>query len=594
MQAEARAVLKTVFGYDSFKKGQEDVITALLNGRDALGVMPTGAGKSICYQLPAAMLPGVTFVVSPLISLMKDQVDTLNQIGIPTAAINSSLSAAQLQQSSRDITAGRYKIVYIAPERLESQRFLEWVRHLNIPLLAIDEAHCVSQWGHDFRPSYLQIGKLLDQLHPRPVVAAFTATATDLVKRDIVQHLRMIDPCRVTTGYARENLSFSVVKGADKREYVAEYIRQRTGQAGIIYASTRKEVEDCHRHLSAIGIRAGKYHAGLTDEERNESQDQFLYDELEVMVATNAFGMGIDKSNVRYVIHYNLPKNIEAYYQEAGRAGRDGEPGECILLFAPRDIMTIKYFIEQNERDDERKRMEYGNLNDMVEYCHTTDCLQSYIVRYFGDTEGASCGKCGNCTDEREAVDMTLEAQKIFSCVVRMRQRFGVTLTAKVLRGSNDAKIRQFGFDKLPTYGALRTLKEKEIAQLINVLVADGYLKMSDSTYPVISLTQRAKEVLEGREQVMRRVEIVRQAASAASIEGKEDLFEQLRSLRKQLADRAKVPPFVIFHDATLREMCERMPRSLEEIKSVKGVGENKLAKYGEAFLECIRNYVIE
>lgn len=590
MLAEARTVLKTVFGYDSFKKGQEDLISAILNGRDALGVMPTGAGKSICYQLPAALLPGVTLVVSPLISLMKDQVDTLNQIGIPTVAINSSLSVAQLQQCSRDIEAGRYKIVYIAPERLESERFLEWVRKLDIPLLAIDEAHCVSQWGHDFRPSYLHIGKLLDQLQPRPAVAAFTATATDTVKRDIVQHLRMIDPCRMTTGYARENLSFSVVKGADKREFLADYLRQRTGQAGIVYASTRKEVEDCHRYLLGLGFRAGKYHAGLSDEERTRSQDKFLYDELDVMVATNAFGMGIDKSNVRCVVHYNLPKNIESYYQEAGRAGRDGEPGECIMLFAPKDIMTIKFFIEQNELDDERKRIEYSNLNDMVEYCHTTDCLQSYIVRYFGDTEEVPCGKCGNCTDEREEVDVTVEAQKIFSCVVRMRQRFGVTLTAKVLRGSNDAKIRQLGFDKLPTYGALSAMKEKEIVLLINVMVADGYLKMTDSTYPVLSITPKAKSVLEGHEQVKRRITMIRKSTSDAIPAGREELFEQLRSLRKQIAEQEKVPPFVIFHDATLREMCEILPQSLEQLGAVKGVGRNKQAKYGEAFLACIRD----
>lgn len=589
---QARQVLKSYFGYDSFKRGQEELVAGILSGRDTLGVMPTGAGKSICYQLPAAMLPGVTLVVSPLISLMKDQVDSLNQVGIATTFINSTLTVKELNARFRDIADGRYKLVYVAPERLESERFTALLRELAIPLVAVDEAHCVSQWGHDFRPSYMYISRLLEHIRPRPIIAAFTATATDQVKQDIVKHLHMHDPVRITTGYARENLSFSVVKGMDKKRFLADYIRSHAGESGIVYAATRKDVEECQRYLTELGCKAGRYHAGLTDEERARNQELFLYDEIKVMAATNAFGMGIDKSNVRYVIHYSLPKNLESYYQEAGRAGRDGEPGECILLFAAQDIMMQKFLIEQGEGDPARKKLDYANLNGMVEYCHTTECLQRYIVSYFGDEEGTACGKCGNCTDDREAVDITVEAQKIFSCIVRMKQRFGITMTAKVLRGSADSKIRQFGFDQLPTHGALRQAKEKDIVNLINVLVADGYLNLSDSQYPVLSLTARAKAVLSGEERVHQRVYTVKSAGPAdPSAAGSEELFEQLRALRKSFAERERVPPFTIFHDASLREMCEQRPQSAEAFLSIKGVGHNKFAKYGDAFLTCIRAY---
>lgn len=590
-QQMARAVLKTHFGYDTFKKGQETLISGILEGRDALGVMPTGAGKSVCYQVPAAVMDGVTLVVSPLISLMKDQVDTLNQSGIPTTFINSTLTAQELNARFRDIAGGRYKLVYVAPERLESDRFVRLLGELQIPFVAVDEAHCVSQWGHDFRPSYMAISRLLDVIKPRPIIAAFTATATDKVKSDIVRHLRLNDPMRVTTGYARDNLSLYVMKGIDKKAYLADYVRGRSGDCGIIYASTRREVEECCNYLVKLGIRAGRYHAGLPDEERARNQELFLYDELKVMVATNAFGMGIDKSNVRYVIHYNIPKNVESYYQEAGRAGRDGEPGECILLYAPQDVMTQKFLIEQGESDEERKAVEYGNLHGMVEYCHTTECLQRYIVRYFGDTDGQSCGRCGSCTDDREVEDVTLEAQKIFSCVARMKQRFGITLTAKVLRGANDAKVRQFGFERLPTYGALSARKEKDIVNLINVLVADGYMRLTDSQYPVLTLTNEARGVLEGKEQVFQRVTPVARSASRSADTGDEALFEKLRQLRKTFADRERVPPFTIFHDASLREMCIVMPATEEDMLSVKGIGKVKYDKYGRAFLSCIAEH---
>ncbi len=594
MSLQAREVLRQYFGYDTFKKGQEELIRSILDGRDALGVMPTGAGKSICYQLPAVMLEGVTLVVSPLISLMKDQVDALNQTGVATALINSSLTMKEMNQRLREMAAGRYKVVYVAPERLDSERFIQLIEQMRIPLIAVDEAHCVSQWGHDFRPSYLYISKLLDHIHPRPVVAAFTATATDKVKDDIVRHLKMADAVRVTTGYARENLSFSVMKGMNKRDFIGAYVRKHAAESGIIYAATRKEVEGCHLYLHKLGVKAGRYHAGLSDQERRENQEKFLYDEIKVMVATNAFGMGIDKSNVRYVIHYNLPKNLEAYYQEAGRAGRDGEPGECILLFAPQDIVTQKFLIEQSETVEERKQILLANLRDMIGYGHTTDCLQRHIVRYFGETATEACGKCGNCTDERETADITVEAQKIFSCIARMRQRFGVTVTAKVLRGANDSKIRQLGFDRLSTYGALKQYKEKEILDLLNVLIADGYIHMSDGQYPTISLLGKAKAVLDGQERVLQRIVKVSESRQPAEYAGGEALFERLRQLRKRFAEQEKVPPFTIFHDAALREMSVRLPQTVESMFAIKGVGQNKFRKYGQAFMDCIGQYVRE
>ncbi|MBB6669637.1 DNA helicase RecQ [Cohnella nanjingensis] len=600
---QARKILRQYFGYDSFRKGQESLIGAILNGRDVLGVMPTGAGKSICYQVPAMLMPGVTLVVSPLISLMKDQVDALNAAGIPATYINSSLSARETNDRLRDIYEGQYKLVYIAPERLESERFRGLLRQIRVPLVAVDEAHCVSQWGHDFRPSYMAIVRLLRDIEPRPVMAAFTATATDVVKEDIVERLRLAEPDRVTTGYARDNLSLSVVKNADKRDYIVRFIRERPGQAGIIYASTRREVDGCQQYLAGLGLSVGKYHAGLGEEERAQTQEAFLRDDLQLIVATNAFGMGIDKSNVRFVIHHNMPKNVEAYYQEAGRAGRDGEPGECLLLFSPQDVVTQKFFIEQSEADDERKKNDYRLLNDVVEYAHTSDCLQRSIVRYFGEEGGEPCGRCSNCTDERELRDVTKEAQLVFACVASMKQRFGVTLTAKVLRGANDAKVRQFGFDGLRWYGRMNGSSEKEIVQLIHALVADGYMRLSDSQYPVVLLTEKVRPVLNGEEQVFQRVEPPAAASAGRSRSGSRSsggasvapadaaLFDRLRALRKEIADREGVPPFVIFHDATLKEMCELRPTTENEMRRVKGIGDAKFAKYGKAFVSLIREY---
>ncbi len=590
---EAKHTLQRLFGYSSFKSGQEELVTGILSGRDCLGVMPTGAGKSICYQLPAVMREGVTIVISPLISLMKDQVDALNETGIPTASINSTMTVKELNEVYRNILQGSYKLVYVAPERLDSDRFLELIRQVSVPLIAVDEAHCISKWGHDFRPSYRSIAKLLEVAEPRPVVAAFTATATDQVKEDIAQQLRLASPLRVTTGYARSNLTFSVLRGVDKDKYIAEYVRKHADLSGIIYASTRKEVEAIHRSLLRLRIAAGKYHAGMSDDERTESQDRFLYDHIRVMVATNAFGMGIDKSNVRYVIHANMPKNIEAYYQEAGRAGRDGEPGECILLYSPQDPITQKFFIEKSEAETERKQAEYRTLKLMVDYCYTTDCLQRYIVRYFGEQDAEPCGRCGTCTDERELQDITTEALQIFSCIVRMKQKFGITTVAKVLKGSREARIRQFGFDKLSTFGIMSEYSEKDIAAMIQLLAADRYLKVSDGQYPVVSLAEAARPVLEGKEQVYQRIHKVKETRPAGTGGAQaEALFEALRELRRTIAEKRRVPPFTIFHDATLRDMCEKLPTDEAALMAVKGVGESKLRAYGGQFLECIRGFM--
>jgi len=600
---EARSVLKRFFGYESFRRGQEELIEAIMSGRDALGVMPTGAGKSICYQVPALLLPGVTIVVSPLISLMKDQVDALNAAGIEATLINSTLSAKETNDRLRDIYYGHYKLVYVAPERLESERFRGMLRHIQVPLVAVDEAHCVSQWGHDFRPSYMGISRMLQDIEPRPVMAAFTATATDVVKEDIVERLKLASPARVTTGYARENLSLSVVKNADKRDFLLRYIHDRPGQSGIVYAATRREVEGLAGFLASHGMSVGMYHAGLAEEERARTQEAFIRDDLQLIVATNAFGMGIDKSNVRYVVHFNMPKNLEAYYQEAGRAGRDGEPGECVMLFSAQDVVTQKFFIERSEAEDERKRNDYRLLNDMVEYAHTSDCLQRAIVRYFGEDGGEPCGRCSSCTDERELRDVTEQAKLVFACVSAMKQRFGITLTAKVLRGAGDAKVRQFGFDSLPWYGRLGSLSEKEIVQLIHGLVADGYLKLTDSQYPVVQLAAKVRGVMSDGEQVHQRIEPQQSGRSGSRSSSRSggssavvppadaELFERLREVRKRLATREGVPPFIIFGDATLREMCALRPTSEFEMRRVKGVGDAKLEKYGEAFAEAIREY---
>lgn len=586
--AEAQELLRKYYGYPDFREGQKKVIASVLGGSDTLGIMPTGGGKSICYQIPAMLMSGTTIVVSPLISLMKDQVDGLDSIGVPAAYINSSLSYAQVELRIRKAERGEYKLLYVAPERLESERFLELLSGLVVPMVAVDEAHCVSQWGHDFRPSYMRINQLVEHLPERPLLAAFTATATDQVREDIVKHLKLQVPEVFVTGFARENLSFSVVKGENKRDVLMSHIREHAGEAGIVYAATRKEVDQLCEYLLRQGVAAGKYHAGMTDKERAEAQEQFLYDEVRVMVASNAFGMGIDKSNVRYVVHYNMPKNMEAYYQEAGRAGRDGEPSDCLLLFSPQDIHIQKFLIEQSVGDPERQSQEYRRLQQMADYCHTPQCLQRYIVRYFGGETGEDCGQCSNCVSpDLELTDITLEAQQIFSCVRRMRERFGMTLVASVLKGSKNKKVLELGFDSLSTYGLMKSRTEKEIIDLIQLLIAEGYLQLTEGKYPVLKLTMKASGVLAGADRVVQRVRMKPAAPTIKDVET--ELFDELRRLRTEIAKREGIPPYIVFPDSTLREMCGVKPTNPAAMLKIKGVGEAKFFKYGAYFIEFFK-----
>lgn len=598
----AQQLLQKYYGYPDFREGQRRIVESVLSGADTLGIMPTGGGKSICYQIPALMLPGLTLVVSPLISLMKDQVDALTAMGISAACINSTLSGKEVNDRIRAARRGELKLLYVAPERLELDWFREEMSELAISCVAVDEAHCVSQWGHDFRTSYLAVSPFVESLPQRPILAAFTATATPEVMDDMVRLLRLANPAVFVTGLGRDNLAMSVLRGENKREFVLNYATTHAHQPGIVYAATRKEVDDLYERLCRAGIPAGRYHAGLSDKEREESQEAFLYDDIRVMVATNAFGMGIDKSNVRYVIHYNMPKNMEAYVQEAGRAGRDGEPSECILLFSPQDIMTQKFLIEQNPQDGERKRNEYRKLQQMVEYCYQTSCLRWAMLDYFGEAHDRTpCGICSSCRDERELVDMTRDAQIIFSCIHRMRERFGVSLVASVLKGSQSKKVLQYGFDQLSTYGMLRTRTEKEISELINVFIAEGYLALSEGQYPVVRLQPLAVEVLKSRHQVMLRALEPAAASSSSSSSRRrkyddgpsavnETVFEQLRLIRRDLAEKERVPSYIIFNDATLREMSVVCPTSEADMLRIKGVGEVKYRKYGKPFLDFFQN----
>ena len=581
MLEQAKTLLKTYFGYDQFRPGQERIVDDLLNGRDTLAIMPTGAGKSICFQLPALLLPGVTLVISPLISLMKDQVDGLASQGIAAAFINSSLSGSEVRERLYQLRSGNYKLIYVAPERLETDSFQAVLSELTVSMLAVDEAHCVSQWGHDFRPSYQLIRPFIDRLETRPVIGAFTATATPEVKTDIVNVLRLEKPEIHITGFDRPNLSFSVLRGEDKQRFVLNYLTGRSREAGIIYAATRKEVDSLYQLLCKKGFSAGRYHAGISDEQRSAEQERFLYDDIRVMVATNAFGMGIDKSNVRYVIHYNMPKNMEAYYQEAGRSGRDGGPGDCLLLFAQQHIMLQKFLIDKSVEEPGRKQQELRKLQAMVDYCHTPGCLRNYILAYFGEGTASECGHCGNCEQEGEQVDVTVDAQKALSCVYRMQERFGLALVAEVLKGSKNKKVLQLGFDKLPTYGLFAERKLQDIKTLLQRLVATGYLCLTESDYPVLKLTPQAIPVLRGQTAVYQKLVPTPQAAEPDNL-----LFEALRRLRRQLAERDRVPPYVVFADSTLLEMCRYCPQSREELRRIKGVGEMKLDRYGDAFID--------
>lgn len=582
-------MLQSHFGFDQFRTGQKQIIEKVMQGEDTLGIMPTGGGKSLCYQIPSLLLRGVTIVISPLISLMKDQVDALEKVGISATYINSTITGTELSERFAGIYHGEYKLVYIAPERLQSPSFLRLLKDIHIPLVAIDESHCISQWGHDFRPSYLLIEQLIQQIRPKPTVLALTATATPQVRDDICNMLTIDQSNVVLTGFARENLRFQVVKGQDRQTFIFDYLNKNKGQPGIIYAATRKEVERLYEQLKARGIAVGKYHGGMTEEERNDYQERFLYDDLQLMIATNAFGMGIDKSNVRFVIHYHLPRNVEAYYQEAGRAGRDGEEGACILLFAPQDIQIQSFLIEQSEMDDARKENEYSKLRTMTAYGHTESCLQQYILHYFGEQNAPVCGKCGNCTDDRAQRDVTVEAQMVLSCVRRMNERFGKTMVAKVLTGSSDQKIKGFGFDRLSTYGIMKNKTQKEVSEFIDFLTAEGFLRPTAGTYPLLMLTSKAADVLRGKQPVMRKENV-----RIAQIVEDDLLFERLRALRRTIAHNEEVPPYIIFSDLTLKDMSRMFPTNEAELLQVKGVGEKKLAAYGGAFLAEIRAYCKE
>lgn len=590
MLKQATETLKQYFGYEQFRQGQEWIISNVLDGKPTLGVMPTGGGKSICYQIPALLLPGITIVISPLISLMKDQVDALETAGIPAAYINSSLTYREAEKRMEAAANGAYKLLYLAPERLDSPEFFHTLKKLNISLFAVDEAHCISQWGHDFRPSYLRIARLINELPSRPVTLALTATATPSVRDDIRQSLSIFQENEYVAGFQRSNLSFQVVRGADKLQYLQHYIGTHKSESGIIYAATRKEVDQLHASLIKKGVRAGKYHGGLSDGERADQQDGFIKDNLSVMVATNAFGMGIDKSNVRFVLHYQLPKNMEGYYQEAGRAGRDGLESECILLYSPYDLQVQRFLIEKSISDTQRIRQETEKLQSMKDYCFVENCLQQYIQQYFGESGAAPCGKCSNCHDTREKVNITREAQMILSCMVRMERKFGKTVISQVLAGSANKKISSFGFHKLSTYGIMKDKPAKQIGHLIDYLTSEQFIGITGTQYPVLYVTEKGKDVLQGRQEIYKKAEKL--SAAKKNDTKNSALFEELRKLRKEIADTAKVPPFVIFSDSTLLDMCTALPSNAEEFLTIKGVGQKKQKDYGEAFISVIQNYI--
>jgi ATP-dependent DNA helicase RecQ len=582
---KALPLLESHFGYSSFRTGQEQAIRSVLSGENTITVMPTGGGKSICYQIPALVLPGTTIVISPLISLMKDQVDALIQVGIPATFINSSLSFGEANRRMMEAAEGKYKLLYIAPERLESREFLEDLYSMDIPLVAVDEAHCISQWGHDFRPSYRHIQQLINSLPQRPIVLALTATATPKVREDICDLLNIDEENTIITGFERENLSFTVIKGQDRDKFIKDYLKKNDKEAGIIYAATRKNVDQIYEKLLKANIKAARYHAGMGDVERNREQERFLEDKATVMVATSAFGMGIDKSNIRYVLHYQQPKNMESYYQEAGRAGRDGLKSECILLHSSQDVQIQRFLIDQSS-DRSRMTQELAKLQQMVDYCHTENCLQEFILKYFGETETEPCGRCGNCLDTRTSIDVTKEAQMVMSCVIRMGQRFGKTITAQVLTGSKNKKVTEMGFDRLPTYGIMKDRSSKDVSDFIEFLISQELIAIEQGQFPTLFVSPKGKDILLGKEQVHRRETVqVKQVA-------KDDpLFEVLREVRKQIAELEKVPPFVIFSDAALKDMCAKLPKSTEEFLQVSGVGELKLKKYGLEFIQAIRTF---
>lgn len=586
-----QTVLKQYFGYDQFRPGQEQAIKQVLAGQNTLTIMPTGGGKSLCYEIPALLLDGITLVISPLISLMKDQVDSLNQDGIAATLLNSSLSLTELQENEAKLRSGQVKLCYIAPERLEDEYFFNFLQQLPIKLVAVDEAHCISQWGHDFRQSYYELRNWLPKLPSQPTIIALTATATRRVADEICQQL-MIDQSHVVkTGFARDNLALRVVAGVDPTTYVEDYLRAHDGESGIIYTSTRKGAEQLANRLIHDHFNVGLYHGQIDSDQKRQAQDDFQYDHVPVMVATNAFGMGIDKSNVRFVIHANVPGSIEAYYQEAGRAGRDGLPSEAVLIYNEADLQTQRFFIDSSEASPEYKHVEYQKLNAVTKYANTEECLMQFIVRYFGD-DCPPCGICQNCTDTRQKQDITVDAQKVLSCVIRMGQRFGKAMVVAVLAGSKAARVKERHLDTLTTYGLMRHRRSKEIRSLVDYLAASGYLQTVGGQYPVLAVSATGAKVLRGQEKVFRRA--VKKPIKKVAMSGDEGLFEALRNRRRELASEQGVPPYMIFSDATLRELSAAKPATPDEFLAVKGVGQAKLTKYGSVMMKAIAEYIDE
>lgn len=599
----ALQLLQTYFGYTSFRPAQEAPVESLLKNEDVVAIMPTGAGKSICFQIPALCKSGLTVVFSPLISLMKDQVDGLVDQNIPAALINSTLTQTEFNKTMYDVRSGNIKLLYIAPERLGSNFFCNVLRSMPISQVIVDEAHCISQWGHDFRPSYRLIGDWLASLPKRPVVGAFTATATKTVENDIKTLLGLDHANVYVTGFDRPNLSFSVVRTPKRMDYVVDYVRRHSHENGIIYCSTRKDVERVYDNLTRAGIQTGYYHAGLSDEMRKDMQNKYAFDQLQVMVATNAFGMGIDKSNVRYVLHYQMPRNMESYYQEAGRAGRDGAPAECILLYSGQDVRVHKYLIEQGHLEPQREQVELRKLQSMIDYCFCSTCLRKYMLAYFGEiVPWLECSNCSSCNTKGERVNVTKEAKAIFRAIIATEERYGASMISSIVRGERTDRITRAGLDALSVFGYLSDVGDKEIKGLIQQFVASGYLRSSMGKYPVLSVTAGAEEVLAGHKEVEEiRQEVIvpsRKTKKSASISrsevprsGSGGLFEHLRQHRKQLASQLSVPPYIIFPDTVLIDLANIRPKTLGEFGNIKGVGEAKLKKYGLSFLEAISQY---
>ena len=612
-KVNALETLKTYFGYDTFREGQEKIVEAILTNRDVLAIMPTGAGKSICYQIPALILPGITLVISPLISLMQDQVKALNDAGIHAAFINSSLTENQISKALYLAASGRYKIIYVAPERLENYEFLEFARNVEISMVTVDESHCISQWGQDFRPSYLKIVEFVKNLPKRPIVSAFTATATEEVKNDILCTLSLADPEVVITGFDRKNLYYSVENIRRKDEFIMEYIEKHPTESGIIYCATRKNVDNLFELLFKRGVPVTRYHAGLTNETRKKNQDDFIYDRTPVIIATNAFGMGIDKSNVRYVIHYNMPQSMENYYQEAGRAGRDGENSQCILLFSLQDVMIDRMLLDNKDFSDVDEEDEYlirqrdiRRLQTMEGYCKTTGCLRNYILEYFGEKTSGPCDNCGNCHREYHEVDMTAEAKWVVNCVAETRGRYGLTIVLGTLMGAKRARLRELRTDQYKSYGALSGHSEAELRTLISQMTEMGYLYQTQEKYSVLKLGNITPLKDENIRVIMRTYEekepdkkkkiqkAVRKRSTDALTSAGYDLFEVLRKLRLEIAKEESMPPYIIFSDKTLIDMCVKKPSDEEEMLNVSGVGANKLKKYGQRFLEEIQKFCTE